>query len=178
MLVSSRSNHSFLTFYFPKVLFFGLLTLFCWMLAQWTWLILAPQSPLTQPSAKSPADLAAARNQIAASGLFTSAMSSTRPEPNAPTALNLKLVGVLATMPQREQSQAVLNFNNKGNEVFLEGSEIATGIVLHQITSSYVLIRRQGNLERVEFSELSGGISQATSFNLESQLARCLLRAI
>ena len=79
-------------------------------------------------------------------------MSTAQPESSKPTALNLQLVGVLAATPRRLPSLAILNLDNKGNEVFREGSDISTGVVLHQITRTHVVIRRQGNLERVEFS--------------------------
>ena len=145
------------------------MTVFCWMLAQWTWLIAAPQSPLMPPPSEAAADLAAALTQITTSGLFTTRTDAVQAEVSAPTALNLKLVGIVAATPRREQSLAVLNLNNKGNEVVREGSEIAAGIVVDHISKNHVVIRRQGLQERVEFPNLASGAGTPAAFKIDMQ---------
>lgn len=169
MLSSPRSPQTLPFVFWPKLLTLGLLTVFCWMLAQWTWLIAAPQSPLMPPPSEAAADLAAALTQITTSGLFTTRTDAVQAEVSAPTALNLKLVGIVAATPRREQSLAVLNLNNKGNEVVREGSEIAAGIVVDHISKNHVVIRRQGLQERVEFPNLASGAGTPAAFKIDMQ---------
>lgn len=154
--------------YWRKLLLLALTLTLAWVLARWTWIFAAPQTPARAAAQETDMlGIEASRNAIASSGLFASRGTSSAPAP-APTALNIKLVGVFHATSAGQKSLAVLSMDGKANAVFGEGREIASGVVLTAVGKDHVLIRRQGALERVEFSKGASVSSPGTSaFNLD-----------
>lgn len=161
-----RSSRVFFSARLPKLATLGLLAIFCWMLANWTWLVMAPSVPVVVPDAQSVIDAHAARETIVRSRLFASSASPEQRQASTPTTLDLKLVGVMASKSGRGPSLAVLNLHKKANQVFAEGGEIAPGVILARIVKDHVLIRRQGTLERVDFPESARVPGTSSAFNL------------
>ena len=141
----------------------------CWVLAVWTWIVIAPRLVTSVRSAHPAADLAAARDVILRSRIFGSGAPANEAHASAPPSLSLKLVGITASASRGAASRAVLNVG-KGNELFYEGKEIAPGIVLNRILKDHVLIRRQGVIERLEFPQAPASpAGPARGFNLNVQ---------
>jgi general secretion pathway protein C len=156
----------------PRILTGGALAGLCWVLALWTWVLVAPRPPTSLRAGDQAADLTAAREQIQRSGIFGSGGAIAEPSATAPSSLDLKLVGITASASRGAGSRAVLNVGGKGNEVFREGKEIAPGIVLNRIEKDHVLIRRQGTLERLAFPEgplAPAGQAQGFRLNVQQQ---------
>lgn len=142
----------------------GALTLLCWLLAHWTWVILQPQTVRAEPALPGVTDLRAARDAVIGARLF-GLQGEAGAEAKPVTTLNLKLRGVFAAHV-RSGSYAVLSLNDKPAEVTAEGGEVSSGIVLYAVHRDHVVIRRQGVLERVDFPETARAGSSG-GFNLE-----------
>lgn len=146
----------------------GLLAALCWLLAHWTWVAWAPAVVVAQPSREQPVDLIGARDAVTTARLFDHGIQTGVSEIRAVTTLNLKLGG-LATARGAKGSYAVINLNNKGNEVVATGAEIAPGIVLHQVLADHIVIRRQGALERIDLFDAGRKPASASGFALGVQ---------
>lgn len=134
---------------------FALLVLLCWLLANWTWIFwprpthASPASPNPATQMSPPASVA----EIVARHLFG--------EPNADVAaaapvvvaspLNAKLKGVFAGVPPFP-AFAILNFDGKDQPVKID-TEILPGAKLESVFPRYVLVRRNGAIEKLEFEE-------------------------
>lgn len=162
-------SHQALILALPRVLALGALTILCWMLAQWTWLFVAPTPPVAVMTPEPAVDLPAARDTVVRAALFDSGVSVADREVIARTTQNVKLVGVLESSAGRGPSLAVMNLNGKANELYAEGKEMASGIVLHRVSRDHVVIRREGVLERVDFPDRSAAAGRAPGFNLSVQ---------
>lgn len=165
-------HKSWVSRYWPRILTAGVLAGLCWVLAVWTWIMIAPQPVAAVRPADPPVDLADAREAILRSRIFGSSAPAGEAHASAPPSLNLKLVGITASASRGAASRAVLNIGGKGNEVFHEGKEIAPGIVLNRILKDHVLIRRQGVTERIGFPDApvyAVGQAPAQGFNLSVQ---------
>lgn len=170
--MNAQMRHQFIVFahtYLPRALILGLLALLCWQLARWTWLVAVPTPPVAAMAPEPAIDATAVREAFANAALFDSRELGGRPDLPARSTLNLKLVGVLQSTAGRSPSLAVMNLNGKANELYAEGGEIASGIVLHRISRDHVVIRRDGALERVDFPERPTAARNATGFNLNVQ---------
>lgn len=163
-----NSRRALLLTYVGKLSMLVLLGVFCWMLAQWTWIFAAPRTdiPIHRDEAVVP-DPGAARNTIAASGLFAPVGPSISTVVAAPTTLNLTLIGVLHSPAGRGASLAILSRDGKPNELFAEGREISSGVKLERIAKDHVVIRRQGLLERVDLPQHAQGTRNGKPFNLD-----------
>lgn len=159
-----RTRQSLALTYLPPLLTLGLLTLFCWMLAQWTWLVFAPKASLSSAAAEPITDMASARESIARARLFDSP-SGTSQEVTARSTLNVRLVGVLQSSG-KGPAFAIMNLNGKANELYGEGKEISSGVVLQRILRDHVVIRREGVLERVDFPDNTAAARSAAASNL------------
>lgn len=129
-----------------------------WVLARTTWLVAVPATADAVRPVQG-IDLAAARNAVTGLSLFQRAGGAKQPAA-APTRLNLRLLGLYAAHAGR--SYAVLSLDGKRGELAAQGGEVAPGIVLERVARDHVMIRRQGQLERVDFPAGAAG-----GFNLE-----------
>ena len=126
------------------------LALLCWVLAKWTWVVIAPTPPVIPPPAPAPIDLQAALDDILRAKLF-SGQPASEPAP-APTARkDIQLAGVFAVAPQG-RGWAVLQLEGKNQQVAANGTEIAPGVVLDQVFGEYVVVSRQGSRERLDLA--------------------------
>ena len=134
----------------PDALTLLALALLCWVLARWTWVLLAPAPPIAPPATPAPIDLQAALDEVLRARLFSGQPAA---EPPAATAAprDLQLAGILATAP-RGGGWAVLQVGSKVQQVAMAGSEVAPGVVLDQVFADHVVVRRQGNRERIDLS--------------------------
>ena len=152
----------------PDALALLMLALVCWLLARWTWVLFAPAAPGGTRVPPATVNLQASLDEILRAGLFSSTPAGDLPIA-ASTHRNLKLVGVLATNPQG-RGWAIVNLNNKDHEVAATGAEFASGMVLHQVFPDHAVIRRQGNLERIDLAIAKPGESPAVPrFDLNVQ---------
>lgn len=134
----------------PDALTLLALAFLCWVLARWTWVLLAPAPPIAPPATPAPIDLQAALDEVLRARLFSSQPAA---EPPAATVAprDLQLAGILATAP-RGGGWAVLQGGSKAQQVAIAGSEIAPGVVLDQVFADHVVVRRHGNRERIDLS--------------------------
>ena len=136
------------------------LALLCWVLARWTWVLLAPASPIAPPPTPAPVDLQAALDEVLRARLF-SGQPATEPPAATVAPRDLQLAGILATAP-RGGGWAVLQVGSKTpQQVAAAGSEITPGVVLDQVFADHVVVRRQGNRERIDLSRRIGVASVA-----------------
>ena len=112
-------------------------------------------------------DAGASRDAIAASGLFAPLGTRTSTTVTAATTLNLTLIGVLHSASGRGPSLAVISGDGKRNELVAEGREISSGVNLERIAKDHVVIRRQGQLERVDLPQRARGTFEGKPFNLD-----------
>ena len=126
------------------------LALLCWVLARWTWVVIAPAAPPVPPPAATPIDLQAALDEILRARLF-SGNAGAQPPAVPATRHDVQLAGVLATSPNG-RGWAVLQLEGKPHQVAASGAEILPGVVLDQVLADHVVVRRQGNRERIELA--------------------------
>ena len=134
----------------PDALTLLALALLCWVLARWTWVLLAPPQPVAPPATPAPIDLQAALDEVLRARLFSSQPAADPPVATA-APRDLQLAGILATAP-RGGGWAVVQVGTKAQQVAIAGSEIAPGVVLDQVFADHVVVRRQGNRERLDLS--------------------------
>jgi general secretion pathway protein C len=130
------------------------LALLCWVLAKWTWVVIAPAAPVVPPATPAPIDLQAALDDILRAKLFSGQPASETAPPTT-ARRDVQLAGVFATAPQG-RGWAVLQLEGKNQQVAASGSEIAPGVVLDQVFSDYVVVSRQGNRERLDLARRVG----------------------
>lgn len=142
----------------------GLVVLLCWLLAQWTWLVLTPTVkrvsveaiPLTAP---------AAADAIFSSHLFGRAPSSSSElELQPETFSNLKLHGVFAAIGSLP-AFAILSVDGKPDQPVKGGAEIAAGVVLVAVYPNHVEVRRNGVAERLNLGTGTGGSDSPNGAN-------------
>ena len=143
----------------PDALTLLALALLCWVLARWTWVLLAPAAPIAPPATPAPVDVQAALDEVLRARLFSNQPAA---EPLVATVAprDLQLAGILATAP-RGGGWAVLQVGTKAQQVAVAGSEISPGVVLDQVFADHVVVRRQGNRERIDLSRRTGVASVA-----------------
>jgi general secretion pathway protein C len=126
------------------------LALLCWVLARWTWVVIAPAAPAVPPPAAAPIDLQAALDEILRARLFS---GDAQPPAIQASRQDVQLAGVLATSPNG-RGWAVLQLEGKPHQVAVaaSGAEILPGVVLDQVLADHVVVRRQGNRERIELA--------------------------
>jgi len=154
----------------PDALTLLALALLCWVLARWTWVLLAPAPPVAPLPAPAPIDLQAALDEVLRARLFSSQPVAEPPAAAAPR--DLQLAGILATAP-RGGGWAVLQVGSKAQQVAIAGSEIAPGVVLDQVFTDHVVVRRQGNRERIDLSRrlaaVSAGAAPTLGLNVQQR---------
>lgn len=130
----------------------GLLVIFCWLLAQWTWRVLPPKSrPLADGVQLH--SVSATAEKVASSHLFGhstgfSALVATQISSSS----NLKLQGVFAALGSLP-AFAILSVDGKPATPFQAGKEVLQGLMLESVQPDYVMLRRQGVLERLDLQK-------------------------
>ncbi len=127
---------------------FVLLALFCFLLARWTWYFMTPKPQPEAPAKVLSNNSAWAAEAIVAAKLFGEGTSD--PAEAAVTALNIRLVGVFAAQGSLP-AFAIVNVDGKSNQAIRVGAEINPGIALAEVHPRYIVLRRNGVLERLEF---------------------------
>lgn len=127
----------------------ALAVLFCWLLARWTWVFMAPAVPVASVAKPAASD---SIDPILGARLFGGQGQDMAPgqAPEA-TALNLKLRGVFA-VGGPVGATAVINAGAK-DDAFRVGDAVLPGVVLDAVLPDHVLLRRQGALERLSLEE-------------------------
>jgi len=126
----------------------GLLALLAWSAADWTWVLLARSGAVPQPATIERADNSAATKAIAARRLF----GGTDDGSAGLTSLNLKLHGVFA-IRGRLTPVAIIEVSGSGERAVAVGDDVVAGVTLESVHPDYVLLRRQGALERLELEK-------------------------
>lgn len=73
----------------------------------------------------------------------------------APSRQNLRLSGTLGGSRGRP-SQAIIAADGGKPAAYAEGSEIAAGVVVHQVRADHVLLKRNGAIEQLELDRKAG----------------------
>ena len=144
------------------------LALLCWVLARWTWVLLAPAAPVVVPATPAPVDIQAALDEILRARLFSGKAAGEAPI--AVTARrDVQLAGVFATAPQG-RGWAVLQLEGKAQQVAANGTEIAPGLLLDQVFGDHVVVTREGTRERIDLARrVAAAPQQAPVFGLNVQ---------
>lgn len=154
----------------PLLLNIVLLVLLGWLLAQWTWLVVLPKPrSLPTPSLTFSAPLAA--DTIISGHLFGQAAGGgTTTSAPAQTFSNLKLQGVFAAIGSLP-AFAIVVVDGKPAQPVQVGREATSGVVLEEVYPDYVLLRRNGVMERLnlEKSTLAPASGGAAEFKLNVQ---------
>lgn len=149
----------------------GLIVLLCWMLAQWTWLVLTPKAK-RMPVADALLSAPAAADAIFSSHLFGRASGeSSAPESQPVTFSNLKLHGVFAAIGSLP-AFAILSVDGKPDQPVKAGAEIAPGVALAAVYPDHVEVRRKGVVERLNLETRvagPGGVAKDSDFRLNVQ---------
>ncbi|MBU1689847.1 MAG: hypothetical protein KJ958_01605 [Gammaproteobacteria bacterium] len=149
----------------------GLVVLLCWLLAQWTWLVLTPKAKRMSADATLLSAPAAA-DAVFSFHLFGRASGEiSAPESQPATFSNLKLHGVFAAIGSLP-AFAILSVDGKPDQPVKGGMEIAPGVVLVAVYPDHVEVRRNGVVERLNLETRaagSGGISKVEAFRLNVQ---------
>lgn len=152
------------------VLNLALVVVLCWQLAQWTWVFLAPrQQQATAPRVHPNADqlLAAVRS----AHLFGASTQSVAVQGETATPLDLKLTGVFAANGKLPPA-AIIKVEGQKELPFSRGDKILPDVVLDQVGPDYVVLRRNGGLERLDLESKSarpGSAQVATQFNVRRE---------
>lgn len=149
----------------------GLIVLLCWMLAQWTWLVLTPKAKRT-PVEDALLSAPAAADVIFTYHLFGRASGeSSAPESQLVTFSNLKLHGVFAAIGSLP-AFAILSADGKPDQPVKAGAEISPGVVLTAVYPDHVEVRRKGVVERLNLETKVGGpsgVAKDADFRLNVQ---------
>lgn len=149
----------------------GLIVLLCWMLAQWTWLVLTPKAK-RMPVADALLSAPAAADVIFTSHLFGRASGESSASESQPaTFSNLRLHGVFAAIGSLP-AFAILSVDGKPDQPVKAGTEIAPGVVLATVYPDRVEVRRKGVVERLNLETRAAGpnsVSKAADFRLNVQ---------
>lgn len=136
-----------------------LIALAAWLATAWFWYFWpqdgAPQSGSGAAIARPLPSAAALGETVANAQLFGVGARTELATAEAVSTLNLKLKGVFASSGSR-LSVAILN-NGQRDEFVNTGGEVMPGVVLDQVFATHVVIRRGGQLERVNLEERVAG---------------------
>lgn len=129
-----------------------------WLIAQGGMRIFMSGPPLRAPAA--PLDTQSAARAVTSANLF----GASAPAPSdaaQTTSLNIKLKGIYAASG-KFFSFAVMSIDGKPDVGVVVGSEIKSGVKLHEVNADHILIAHDGVIERVNF-----GSAQATALTPE-----------
>lgn len=139
----------------PDLVAFGMLLIFCWLLARWTWHIASPDliaEPFVGEGVSFDAD-AAAKTIMRAHLFGVPQVPAAAVQGVVSTPLNIKLKGVFSATG-KAPAYAIVNSENQGDRPVKAGKEIKPGVVLEEIHPRYVVLSQNGVRERVELEEI------------------------
>lgn len=151
--------------------------LFAWLLAHWAWIFLEYARP--QEAAK-PISAANAMNAQSAADAAINAHLFGQVVLNKPAVeavvsnLNVKLRGVFASegiLP----AFAIVNMGGKDESV-KSGTEIVAGAILESVKPTYILVKRNGALERINLDEKGQVLNTASARTLGQQASQFKLK--
>jgi general secretion pathway protein C len=132
----------------PMLAVIAALALGGWLAARWFWYFASPtEAPVAPP--RDPIVLSAAAQTVAGAHLFGIAPSPVRGD--VVSNLNIKLKGVFASGGEA-LGFAIINTGSR-DETARVGGEIVPGVILESVYPQYVMLRRNGALERVNLEE-------------------------
>ncbi len=154
-----------------------LVGLFAWLLAHWAWIFLERARP--QEAAKPAAAAAEMNAQGAADAairahLFGQVVVAKPVEANVVSNLNVKLRGVFASsgiLP----AFAIVNMGGKDESV-KAGAEIIPGAILDSVKPTYITVKRNGALERINLDEKGQVLNTASARTLGQQASQFKLK--
>jgi general secretion pathway protein C len=133
----------------------AMVALLAWMLAQWFWVFAdhLRSKPAPAPAASTaPAVNAQAAADAALNGHLFGRVAAVKPvEANTVSTLNIKLKGVFASggvLP----AFAIVNKGGK-DEPVKTGGEVMPGVTLESVKPAYIVVKRDGQLERINLDE-------------------------
>lgn len=149
----------------------GLIILLCWLLAQWTWLAVAPKFKIAQVDAPFSFNSTVVDDIVVARFFGGGADNRSVPEQHSfSVSSNLKLHGVYASMDSLP-AFAIISVDGKPDQPFMVGAEVVKELVLKAVFPNFVEMRRKGVLERLDLESKSFGGSglhaDSTEFNLK-----------
>ncbi len=143
----------------------GLIMMFCWLLAQWTWVIFSPK-PGHPDAGKFELTATDALSSNIVGNLFGEGdkVNNTVAK-RTETSFNLRLRGVFASTGSLP-AFAILSVDGKLDLPVKEGDEIETGLLLEAVYPDYVHLRHNGVLERLDLDSQSGGLKSAPNLSV------------
>lgn len=136
-------------------------------LAHWTWAFAAPRQDRAAPPAPQ-VDLAASGRIIAAAHLFGHSTQPVATLDSDGADLNIRLKGVFAALG-RIPSFAIINTGAKDDLAVRAGDEVQPGLKLQSVHSQYIVVNRDGALQRINLEQKpSQGQLGATRIGISS----------
>jgi general secretion pathway protein C len=151
----------------PALVLFAALALLAWILAHWSWVLLAPRPQAAQPAAAAASLSKVLAEKGVALHLFGggTAGSESTPASIASAPSNISLRGIYATADGRSGFAALVIDGNPVAAVV--GQEFAPGMVLQRAYPDSVEILRGGRVESVRLPNApisgAGGFNQAAA---------------
>lgn len=151
----------------PALVLFAALALLAWILAHWSWVLLAPRPQAVQPAAAAASLSKVLAEKVVALHLFGggTVASEATPALIAAAPSNISLRGIYAAADGRSGFAALVIDGNPVAAVV--GQEFAPGMVLQRAYPDSVEILRGGRVESVRLPNApisgAGGMQQATS---------------
>jgi general secretion pathway protein C len=132
----------------------AMLALLAWVAAQWFWVFAdhARNKPAAvSAAAVSPVNAQAAADAALNGHLFGRVASVKTTEASTVSTLNIKLKGVFATSGVLP-AFAIVNKGGKDEPVKV-GGEVMPGVMLDSVKPAYIVVKRDGQLERINLEE-------------------------
>ncbi|MGB8338590.1 MAG: type II secretion system protein N [Burkholderiales bacterium] len=154
-----------------------LLVLLAWLLAHWAWIFLdhlRPQEIARPVAATNAVSAQSAADAVVNAHLFGRVAVNKPAEASTLSTLNVKLRGVFASegiLP----AFAIVNTGGK-DEPFKTGSEIISGAVLDSVKPTYILVKRNGALERINLDEKGQVLNTVSARTLGQQASQFKLK--
>lgn len=150
----------------PALVLFAALALLAWILAHWSWVLLAPRPQAAQPAAAATSLSKVLAEKVVALHLFGgTAGSETSPASIASAPSNIILRGIYAAADGRSGFAALVIDGNPVAAVV--GQEFAPGMVLQRAYPDSIEILRGGRVESVRLPNApisgAGGVNQAAA---------------
>jgi general secretion pathway protein C len=154
-----------------------LLALLAWLLAHWAWIFLErmrPAEAVKSVAASTTLNAQAAADAAINAHLFGRVAVNKPTEAAAVSNLNVKLRGVFASegiLP----AFAIVNTGGKDESV-KSGTEIVSGVILDSVKPAYILVKRNGALERINLDENGQVLNTASARSLGQQASQFKLK--
>jgi general secretion pathway protein C len=154
-----------------------MVALLAWLLAHWAWIFLERARPATAVAATEMSNVPnaqAAADAAINAHLFGRVVVNKPVEANVVSTLNVKLRGVFASsgiLP----AFAIVNTGGK-DEPVKAGAEIMPGAILDSVKPTYITVKRNGALERINLDEKGQVLNTASARTLGQQASQFKLK--